>query len=82
VAHQPVPRNVHPAVARARSSVARRIQVGAPPEQVEAARAQLLDAKAIERADAIAESWPAISDEAREQIALIIGSGQAAAPGE
>lgn len=61
-------RNVPPEVARARSSLGRKIQLDAAPEVIEAARAQLAEANA----EADVASWPPLSAEARAKLACII----------
>jgi predicted GTPase len=61
-------RNVPPKVARARSSLGRKIQLGASPEAVKAARDELAEANA----EADVASWPPLSAEARARIACAI----------
>jgi len=65
---QKTARNVPPEVARARSSLGRKIQLDAPPEEIEAARTELAEAKA----EAEARRWPPLRAEAKAKIACII----------
>jgi hypothetical protein len=61
-------RNVPPKVARARSSLGRKIQLDAPPEVIKVARDELAEANA----EAEVRRWPPLSAETRARIACII----------
>jgi hypothetical protein len=68
VPSEPVPRNVPRRVGRAKALVAVRIRDHRPPEEIEAARAELAEANA----EADVASWPPLSLEARAKIACAI----------
>ena len=76
-----MPRNVHPEVGRAKALVAVRTRDHAPPEAIEAARAELAEANARARVRAVVAAWPALSAETRAELAIILlspdGNGDA-----
>jgi hypothetical protein len=77
VARQPVPRNVPHRVGSAKARVAVYTRDHRPPEQIEAARAELAEANA----EADVASWPPLSPEARAKIAcIILSAGDGDAP--
>lgn len=68
-------RNVHPKVGAAKARVAVYTRDHRPPEQIEAARAQLAGANAEATVRKIVDGWPPLSAETRAQLACIILSG-------
>jgi hypothetical protein len=52
-----------------------RAKTGAPPEAIEAARADLAAANAVAAARRIVAAWPPLSAETRAELAVIILSG-------
>jgi hypothetical protein len=52
-----------------------RAKTGAPPEAIEAARADLAEANAVAAAQRIVATWPALSAETKAELAVIILSG-------
>jgi hypothetical protein len=67
-----VPRNVHPEVSRAKALVAVRTRDHAPPEAIEAARAQLAEANARARVLRVVAAWPPLSAETRAELAILL----------
>lgn len=65
-------RNVPPKVARARSSLGRKIQLGASPEAVNAARAALAEANAEAAIRRIVDSWPPLTAGMRAELAALL----------
>jgi hypothetical protein len=65
---EPVPRNLPSSVGRAKALVAVRIRDHRPPEEIEAARAELAEANA----EADVAGWPPLSAEARAKLACAI----------
>jgi hypothetical protein len=68
-------RNVHPKVGRAKALVAVRTRDHAPPEAIEAARAELAAANAHAAGRKIVDGWPPLSAETKAELAVIILSG-------
>jgi hypothetical protein len=75
VARQPVPRNVPRRVGRAKALVAVRTRDHAPPEAIEAARAELAEANAEAAIRRIVDTWPPLSPAQRERLALLLNPG-------
>jgi hypothetical protein len=71
----PASRNVPPDVARARSSLGRKIQLDAPPEEIKAARDELAEANAKAAIKRIVDSWPSLTPAQRERLALLLHPG-------
>ena len=69
---KPASRNVPPQVARARSSLGRQIQLDAPTEAIQAARAELKAAGLEARIRRDVESWPPLSDAVRAELAVLL----------
>ncbi len=65
-------RNVHPRVGTAKATVAVRVRDHAPPEAIEAARADLRAANAEAAVQRIVDSWPPLSAETRAALACIL----------
>lgn len=66
-------RNVHPAVAQARSAIAVAAHQKRPDHEIQALRAQLAEARIIEAAEKVAASLPEVSEEAKARIAALLG---------
>lgn len=68
----PVARSVPAPVARARSVLGGRAKAGAPPEAIDAARAELAAANAHATVRKIVDGWPPLSAETRAELAIIL----------
>jgi len=71
VSREPI-RNVPPRVGRAKAVVAVRTRDHAPPEAIEAARAELAAANAHAAIRKIVDGWPPLSAETKAELAVII----------
>ena len=72
----PATRNVPKQVARARSSLGRKIQLDAAPEVIEAARADLAAANAKAVVRRVADQFPPLPAETRAELAVIMLGGK------
>jgi len=70
-----IPRNLPRRVGRAKALVAVRTRDHAPPEVIEAARAELAAANAHAAIRKIVDGWPPLSTETKAELAIIILSG-------
>ncbi len=68
-------RNVHPRVGTAKATVAVRVRDHAPPESIEAARADLRAANAEAAIQRVVDSWPPLSAETRARLACLLLQG-------
>lgn len=72
---QKTARNVPPKVARARSSLGRKIQLGASPDVIEDARRELKAASLGERIREAVSTWPPLSERQRAGLAVQLLNG-------
>lgn len=69
-------RNVPKQVARARSSLGRKIQLDAPPEAIQAARADLAAANAEAAIRRVVDRFPPLTADQRARLAVILLGGR------